>query len=207
MRGRVAALMVVAACTHPHAHFEPPSATIAPNERVDLFMRRHATVEETRTCDGQRCGGHSEDRSVFLADGTHVFHESDLLPLVADDSATARHSAAADRAKSTTTKWGLVAAAGFVTAFGLFASSVDDQDGSPGWKKGLMLTGAIVGVIGGVMAWKSQYTMWDETNAAFHSYNADLGTRLNVCADGLNVVPCEGGGTSRVPTDDEPPRR
>lgn len=197
---RLLVLIAIAACGQYHVRLDPPRPGITPQERVDMFWRMRPTQEGFVKANGQLV-----NHTMFLGDKDkiEVVSPEDLEPLVGSDSETMQYARASvnARSKAQITSWtGLAAAiAGFVMT-GWFGDA--PPFGLPnGW------IGAGVMVTGFVLAYPvSRYYVREELRLrrqAFSVYTRDLGERLDVCAHGTQVVPCE-APTPASPTPGEP---
>jgi hypothetical protein len=166
-----------------HVALDPPRAGITPEERVALFWKRRP-VDETFL----RANGQLVDSTLHLADKTAIDSPEDLAPLVGDESATMR---AARESVSARRKASWLQTIGFATfAVGAFGTGVF-TDGPPFGSVtvafGIMGAGLVTFVIGRIYARRE--IAWRKK--AFASYARDLGDRLDVCAHGAEVVPCQ----------------
>lgn len=133
---------------------------------------------------------------LVLGNGESVVHADDLLPVVSPTSATARNGERARDARSSK-RWSLLGAlASIVVGSVLIVDGVhtDPQTGiaTVGSESDLglavMTIGTIVGAVGYV------YFSYDEgraDRAAFATYDDGLRAQLQLCVNGLQVVPCE----------------
>jgi len=126
-----------------------------------------------------------------LGDGTKVELPEDLLPVVAPDSDTARAARASADAGHRANTWvyiGLGAVAAGVTAI-----LVQDFGGTNlGISDDVLWTGTgLATVIPFLVAKHERSEEMGLRMQAFTTYTRDLGTRLDVCAHGLEVVACD----------------
>ena len=179
-------LLCLAACQY-HVRLDPPRPTLTPEERVDLFWKRRPIGEAYAKVDGALV-----NRSMMLADRTEIVSPEDLEPLVNADSQTmhlARASVAA-RIKQRTAWWvgiGALVVGAAMSGFGTFDGPRFGLP-TPWIGYSLMIAGGVVGYP------ISSYYLAKELRLrkrAFVAYPRDLGDRLNVCAQGTQVVPCE----------------
>lgn len=198
----LALVIALTACGQYHVRLDAPRPGITPQERVALFWARRPTEEAYVKENGSLV-----NRTLFLGDRQsgeqiEVVSPEDLEPLVGADSETMRYARASisARRKARVTFWtGLaLAVAGFV-ASGAFAD--EPPLGLPtGW------IGGGVMVAGLVLAYPvaRHYTHQELAlrKQAFDVYPRDLGLRLDVCAHGTQVVPCE--APLDEPPSDEP---
>jgi hypothetical protein len=192
VRWRLAVIAVVVAGCKPHVTLVPPPAGASPEQRVQAFNQLHAVSEKTTwttSCGGGGGCSTTVEKTLYLANGTQVHHEEDILPLLPPDSEPAREVHAAQRARSRQTLWALGAVGGFLGSFILLA-----QADHPGLGLGI---GLGFGVVGGWFAYQNHYEAADHVSRANATYNAGLARTLNVCVAGFYVVPCE---TSTTPT-------
>lgn len=195
--GWIAGLALISACSRPHVTLPtiPPDLTV--EQRVQVFNDLHATGEKTVTttnCNGMGGCSTNVDKTLYLANGTHVYHPEDLLPVVGPESATALavrdvHEA---RRKARVYSWVSIASAVGFIGLVVFSFRGDSPGFSTPTKLGLLATGGGV-LVGGFGAWwqtRQAVEHWGEAN---ERYNEGLAQRLNVCTNGLAVVPCESG--------------
>jgi hypothetical protein len=194
MRREVAIVVLVVAGCKPHVTLVPPPPNATPEQRVQAFNQLHAVSEKTTwTSSCRSTGGCSTtvDKTLYLANGTQVHHEEDLLPMLPPESEPAREIHAAQHARSRQTTWALIGVGGMLGTFALLASM-----DHPGLGLGV---GFGIGVIGGFQAYKYHYKAADHVGRANETYNPALAQRLNVCVDGFHVVPCENAVAPTLP--------
>ena len=179
-----ALLVVVVACTKPHRTFPEPPPNLTPDERVAAFNRYVANKEHWITNNGNVV-----QHSVIMQDGTEVYYPEDLIPLVGEDSATARHTHEAIRLFSKSLPWQIAGTVVMLIGGGIAMSDVSADGFSRSEKLGIAV------VLGGLALYGvGQYFAIhgnDETHAAYTTFDSDLAARLSVCAVGLSVLPCE----------------
>lgn len=194
-----AAIGGLTACGNYHVHVTGPSPRITPEERVAMFWQLRPVTEGTLKEDGNLV-----DRSLVLGDETRVWLPEDLEPLVGSQSETMRYARASKTARSNAnTFWWLEMASFAIGLVGLGAL-VDGQPFgiSPLWSVGVGTAGMVVSY-----SLNKHYVRreLELRKQAFDAYPADLGLRLNVCAHGATVIPCELPVGPPVPSSPEPP--
>jgi hypothetical protein len=106
-------LVAGAACGKPHVNFAQLPPNLPPEHRVTTFNQLRGAAEQVEVQTTCRSGGGgcstSVHRSMFLANGTHVNHPEDVLPLVDPASATAKHARAHQASARRSTAWGSAA--------------------------------------------------------------------------------------------------
>lgn len=189
------AVVLLVACQPPHVQLAPLPPTATPGQRVQAYGQLHAVSEKTTwstSCSGRGGCSTSVQKTLLLADGTHVHYPEDLLPVVAPDSGAARAVHASLRAKRKSRNYGLLALAS-VAALGFVAirSFPPPDDGfSTASKVGLALTGGAT-LVTAFASWHYYYEAAALFGDANELYNDGLAQQLDVCADGFRIVPCE----------------
>lgn len=192
---RLVVVALLVACK-PHVNLVPPPPNATPDQRVQAFEQLHATSEKTTWTTSCRGGGGCSttvEKTLYLANGTRVYHEEDLLPVLPPNSESAREVRAAQRARSRQLAWGLGGAGVFVASFIVFAKTDPE---SPGLVLGVGFGAALVGAF---MAYKYHYEAADHVGRANETYNAGLAETLRVCTQGYAIVACE-SSTPGAPT-------
>lgn len=186
-------LLVATACHQHHVRLDPPRAGITPDARVALFWKLRPTA------DGfVKLNGEIVNRTMLLGDRKSgvepiaVVSPEDLEPLVGSDSETMRFARASvsARTKADVAWWtGIAVLAAGVVMSGYFGD--EPPFGLPtAW------IGART-ALGGLVIAQPVSSLYRRAEVAlraraFDVYTRDLGTRLDVCAHGTQVVPCEG---------------
>jgi hypothetical protein len=198
----LAATALLLACGPYRVRLDPPRPDITPEERVKLFLAMRPTATGTFSQDGTVVSN-----TIFLGDEKNIDDRieveapEDLEPLVGPDSETMQHARASVRARHKASLGEKVTlallAAGLVTSGGII--------GSPPWGIPTKWIGLSM-VIGGLAVGWPLTRHWARQELrlrreAFSTYTRDLGARLNVCAHGTQVIPCE----APVDTPGEPP--
>jgi hypothetical protein len=182
---------------------------MTPEQRVQMFQELYATRESTKTtttCGGGGGCSTSVEKTLYLANGTQIYHPEDLLPVVEPGSITARavRHVHVQRRKALAYKGiALVSVVGFF-AIGFPKFEAGETSFSTPEKVGLL---AIIGglLVGGFSAGyhdRQAAESWGEAN---ESYNASLAQRLGGCTSGFAVVPCESATPATPPTRAMPP--
>ena len=186
-------LAVCGACGPTHVRLDAPSATLAPDQRVAYFLAMRPT--RTTYTTESRDGGDTwrvTDRTLILFNGKTVEAPEDLVPVVGAESVTARaaNESVDARRHAKQADVGLFASIVFAAVVvGPLASRLD-LVASIGWGLGLMPA-----AVASVMRWHFTRDEMDARARAFSAYTREMGERLNVCASGIRVVPCESPST------------
>jgi hypothetical protein len=195
--GWIATIALVSACSRPHVTLPTIPPDLPPDQRVQVFNDLHATGEKTVTttsCNGMGGCSTNVDKTLFLANGTRVYHAEDLLPVVGPESTTAGAVRDMQESRRKARVYSLISIASAVGFIGIvvFSFRGDNPGFSTPAELGLLATGAGV-LVGGFGAWwqtRQAVAHWADAN---EGYNEGLAQRLNVCTNGLAVVPCETG--------------
>ncbi|HEX5059790.1 MAG TPA: hypothetical protein VFV99_10550 [Kofleriaceae bacterium] len=201
--------LALAACGREqyHVRLDPPRPGITPQERVQLFWQRRPTAEGTVTTNDVET-----NKTLFLGDKqkgveqVEVVSPEDLEPLVGADSETMEHARRSVHARNrSNTAWYasiVVLAGGFVLGI-----AVDRNTSDSGLPWTWITFGASAGTA--VLLWSvERHWARDELEwrkRAFETYTRDLGQLLNVCAHGMEVVPCE--APINAPSDPSQPKQ
>lgn len=127
---------------------------------------------------------------IILGNGSRVYYAEDLLAVVNEDSPTAKAARRSKADLESSKNWGWGYWAG--TTAGLVAMTggvISDSDASVS----LLLVGAALAVgsnaalIGSLIYGKRAQ---DEKATAFTTYSDDLREKLELCVEGLKLVPC-----------------
>lgn len=189
IRRAIALLATCGACSGATLRAPPPDAT--PTARLEAYARlrpvgRSRTVTLSQSSGGGATTGY--DAPIVLADGTIVRHADDLLPVVADDGPAARAARASATAR---TRKMLVVAVGLaISGAGLAMTLTNLDDETPPAMYaglGLLVGGAAAAGFGG---WHFSRRESEHRIEAFRRYDEGLRERLELCVDGLRVVPC-----------------
>jgi hypothetical protein len=168
-----------------------PAPNITPAERVAMFKALEPTKRETLTISQNNGPKELAGAGVILANGSEIQLPEDLLPVVAPDSDTARAARASAAAGHRANTWMYVAYTVAVTSIvGLVTYETRDTDRAFSddylWGAALLATG-----IPFYIAHHDRHEELQLRMQAFSTYTRDLGTRLDVCAHGLEVIACE----------------
>lgn len=192
-------VVALAACEpkYPHVTLKPPARDLSATERVDAFnalMPKDVVVTVvTQKCNTGPCGEWVNE-GVRLANGTEVHYPEDLRPLVAPNSDTAHAIDDRQTEHTRTLFYGIVGTAALLGG-GLWLVSTDGPVLSTSEPTRLIGGGALVlaGILGIALSYKHYDAYVADTHHAYAAYPHDLAATLNVCVDGLAVVPCETG--------------
>lgn len=180
-------LFVVGCASQYHVTLPAPSPTITPDARVATFWKMLPRDRGIVTIQGRL-----ENETITLADGhTEVVSPEDLEPLVPENSDTMRYARESVRARKKSHMLFNVSVPVFVGGACVY-----------GFGEGtISLVGAAIAVVALIpYALHRRYNS-DELalrRKAFEAYPTDLGRRLNVCAHGNLVIPCEAPLTQSV---------
>lgn len=194
MRWVVWWIVATAACGHPHVTF-PPMPDLGPTERVQAYMALRPVSEKVVT------SRNAVQVTMTLANGTEVWHATDLEPLVAPASKTAQaltHFRAASARQRT---WRNVALATIPVTI-LVEVGLANLDMNATVLGGAALLGVgtfLVSILGS--AWNRRTAVYAHLDA-LETFDESLAQRLNVCVSGLGVVPCENAQPATLPADD-----
>ncbi|HXJ48159.1 MAG TPA: hypothetical protein VNF91_03235, partial [Candidatus Acidoferrum sp.] len=193
--GWITVIGLVSACSKPHVMLPAVTPNMTPEQRVQMFQDLYATREHTRTttiCGGRGGCSTSVEKTLYLANGTQIYHPEDLLPVVEPDSTTARAVRDVHVQRRKALAYGglsLVSLVGFI-AIGFTKVEAGGTSFSTAEKVGLLATiGGLL--VGGFGAWYHNNQAAESWGEANESYNASLAQRLDVCTSGFAVVPCE----------------
>lgn len=210
MRGCVLLLAIAACANQYHVRLDPPRPGITPQERVELFWKRRPTAQWQATSEGTLV-----NQTLVLGDKqpgveeVEVVSPEDLEPLVGPDSETMQHARRSIVERGKARRWYYVAGAALVGGFVLAVALSDDEPTFGPSKSWIGVGVALGGLLIGYPISRHhtrQELIWRKR--AFGTYTRDLGTRLNVCAQGTRVVPCEGPTpTAPAPETTLPPGR
>ena len=191
---RACVLWLATACTQQyHVRLDPPRPGITPDERVRLFWQRRPTAQGIVTTNEEW-----SNQTLLLGDKQvgveqiEVVSPEDLEPLVGPESETMQHArrsiVARDRARLWGTSTVAVILGGFVAAVALETSSSDyDQP----WGRITMGAAAVAALVTYSFSRRATREELTWRKRAFSTYTRDLGLRLDVCARGTQVIPCE----------------
>lgn len=168
-----------------HVVLSPPSDELSPEARVQWFMKLKPV--DQRFVRVSTDGGdtwHLADTSLRLADGSEITLPEDLIPVVGTDTATASAARGSKHARHNADIAHGVATVAVLGGIALTWRGVD-------WFYAIPPSFA-VGAIAYFIGRHYDHADIDERRSAFSHYTRDLGDRLNVCAHGTEVVPCDG---------------
>lgn len=200
--GGVVVSCVLGGCFPEHVDLAPLPPSMTPEQRLAAFAYLRATArEETVTCQGFSCSDPS-NTGVVLGSGQMVQQAGDLLPVLAPDSAAAEEARGA-RSSEDRRKWWYLAGAVTLFGGGYWLSHTSNSD------TGDFSTAAAVFTLGGTLAVILGFTVdrhigREHANYAFKLYGTAIARRLAICADGLNIVPCEYVGATAPSTTSAP---
>ena len=179
-----------ACAAQPHVRLAAPAAGAPPAERVAAYEKlRGLGQSETVIADARGdVVGQSAD-FLALGSGEVVYHAEDLVPVVPAESDTAHAARRAEHLDGAAWPWQLAGLVVGVAGLGLgsYALATDDGAAVPILGLGLVFAGTGLAAIP---------TIYDDQRAeaerisAFTHYDSDLRRRLDLCANGLEVVAC-----------------
>lgn len=185
------ALCAIAACAEPHVTLREPSPTITPAERVAMFKSLAQTGSETLQVSRNHGPWHVEGARMTLANGTKIELPEDVLPVVPADSDTARAARASAEAGHRGNTW-MYVGFGVLAASIVTVASVESGAVHLTISDEYLFAGAALITAVPFLALRHERDQELQLRMqAFSTYTRDLGTRLDVCAHGLQVVPCE----------------
>lgn len=135
-----------------------------------------------------------ENRSVYLADGTKIEDPVDLLSVLPRWSRATRHIHAVTEHRRKMGFWFVGGGLGLALGVALGLNMIDhNSDGSQDWSRAKFpLIGGLIAIsVGTLVAFHYRQLSFEETSAAYATYNEGLADALDVCVDHLVVVPCE----------------
>jgi hypothetical protein len=175
----VAVLVVVTGCLH--VDLRLPPQPMSPEQRVATYNTLHPTHETIFYSNK------GSSRMLTLGDGTDVRYVEDLVPVVAPDSTTARNARSAAHHRNRSLWWSIP---GGLTAMvgGFMWFSPDENAGITNiLGPGMFFAGlAAIGV-----GFYHRFAYAGAQQRVHDAYDSDLAAHLNVCAQGLTIVPCE----------------
>jgi len=178
--------MALGGCANfPHVEVSAPNADAPLEERLEAYQRLSTT--STSAPMVVRVDP-SHPAQITLSDGTQVYWSEDLLPVVSEDSPTAKAAQKANRIRTTAKTIGIISSiatlVGGAMLFGpVLASVISDREPSKG-ATGVALTGGFLsaGGIGVSITGQVKANTAARENAwAFGTYNLDLRRRLGIC--------------------------
>jgi hypothetical protein len=216
----IALVTVLLGACRAHVDLEPLPPRLTREQRMNAFEKlrpQERSTEIAVSCRGTACST-AINPMLVLGDGTEIQEPDDLLVVVPPDSETARAAARAARVRSQRTWLAVGTVLGAFAGLAMFtyegwrshqefASGNADEStlGSLAYVGlGVGLGSALVGYIG-------HHYLQGRENAhkrrAFASYETDLASRLQICATGLRLVPCEGASSElpATPPGETPP--
>ena len=185
----VVAVTACASVEHTAVTSLPPNP--APNQRMwfwGAYRPRGDVTEMITTCSRDGCFT-SKNKVVQFADQRVVRDPEDLAPLVAPDSRTMREAHRATRAATTGHHWwlgGVALIVGGVVVGAHGNQAADDTERNIGI--GVMVVGAATAIIASAV---TRHTVRDARETAFAWYPHDLAEKLQLCLNGVTVMPCE----------------
>lgn len=183
--GLAVALFGLLGCApRPHVRLEAPDRRAPGPERIAAYERLRAQAEP-------RYRGETFD-DLRLADGRHVWHPEDILPVVPSRSIAARAATRAESLRETSTLL-LVGGGGLVIAGSVWlgagvSGNADSFLDSTGF--GLAVATVGLGVAVAALSAIPEWAANDATSTAFQAYDRALRRRLGLCVAGFQVVPC-----------------
>jgi hypothetical protein len=184
-------VVALAACAEPHITLHGPTAATTPAERVAMFHALERAGQDTIQISRNNGPYQLAGAQLVLGDGTRIELPEDLLPVVPPDSDTARAARASAAVGHRANTWMYIGfgalAASIVTLVAVQTGSVNI--GVP--DEYLFGGAALVTALPFFAARQQRQEELQLRMQAFSTYTRDLGIELDVCAHGLEVVPCE----------------
>jgi hypothetical protein len=191
-------LALMLGCRPPHQTLPTTPASLTPAERVETFNRFVAWKEHWLSQNGAVVNHY-----VSFQNGWEVYYPEDLIPVVGEDSSTAKHARVAARARAKQIRWERIGLAGLLGGFVVWVSPIV-TDSDPTWQPKVAIALAVAGLVAyGAMGTYYRLDVNRETHAAYEAYDDDLAARLQICVAGLQVVPCE--SVAPQPQTQQPP--
>lgn len=187
----VVVVVALAACAEPHVALHGPTATTTPAERVAMFHALERAGQDTIQISRNNGPYQLAGARLVLGDGTRVELPEDLLPVVPPDSDTARAARASSAVGHRANTW-MYIGFGALAASVITVVAVETERVSIGAPDGYLFAGAAL--VTGLPFFAARQQRQEELQLrmqAFTTYTRDLGIKLDVCAHGLEVVPCE----------------
>jgi hypothetical protein len=175
-----------------HTNLPAPPPTLTADQRIVWFNSLSGRTERTTWTVQTRTGYVSNiEKTMTLGNGTEIEAAEDVLPVVAPDSATARHARAAQTEREHGDRWrevslGVIAAAVIVAAARSSGNPFEDKTDAAIWGTALAF-----GLFSNLAAADSYKHAAKESGFAFESYTKDLADRLQICVLNMQLVPCE----------------
>jgi hypothetical protein len=191
----VVACLGTVACAS-HVDLRAPAASAPLDTRLAAYdelkgLSYHETTVTTYGTIGSSTS-HSTDY-MQLANGTRVYYPEDLLPVVPDDSPSAKAATASESKRETAhmLTWGTVASAvagAALIVLPFTTASEGHVDGTP------ILIGLGIAVFGGIGFGIASHfvaeSAQDEAATAYETYDRGLQQKLNLCARGDGLAEC-----------------
>jgi hypothetical protein len=183
----------------PHVRISAPPASAPPQKRLEAYDRlKPLSMHETHVTTlrgGVPVGSFRQTDYLQLADGTRVYQSEDLLQVVPEESPSATAAREADSKDSTAdtlqvVAWGLIVVGGVVS---LVPLATPPKEGEK-----MNLTPLYIGV--GMIMLSLPFFFWggaersaaqDEKATAIEMYEPALRDRLDLCAEGERLGPCQ----------------
>jgi hypothetical protein len=196
----IAVVAMLASCATP-GDLHLPLTPLSPDERVALFNADRGESEVTKyyeDCD--RKGNYCAENAYHtfpLNNGVEVIDPADLLPLVAPTSEAAKHIHVREHDGYVGIAWAAGALVSFFGGAAIATTGIveDHDDHRSGLGVALISVGSVIAV-GGLITGLSivhHYNVLSDAELVkiIASYDDGLAQKLNVCVDGLKVIPCE----------------
>ena len=172
---------------HEHVFLQVPTSQAPFAERAKAYQDLRPLHYQTSNRNGARMMDFLE-----LANGTRVYYPDDLLVAVPSDSAAAQAVERSEALRKSASWFGLSTLACMVVGGTLIAVSTLGRERPD---TGLLISGAAVGVVGGLTFGITSSTLSgrsvDQASVAYDHYDRALQRKLSVCVDsdcGLSSV-------------------
>jgi hypothetical protein len=185
MRWLVAFVFIAGCIVPPHHTLSAPPADAPGDARMEAFTRLRPDKRMLLSCSG-RC---TSSQYLVLGDGKEIKHPEDLAPVIAPQTPAGESMRRILTLHARRRFWAKVLLIGLASG-GAIAIAAATLDSRPlGIAAAGLIGGALVIGIGGMAVQGMKETL--EMSTLFDSYEAGLAARLNLCARGTIVIPCE----------------
>jgi hypothetical protein len=175
-----------------HTTLPVPPPTLTAEQRVLWFNSLAGRTEQTTWTFQTRTGFVSDiQKTMTLANGTEIEAPEDVLPVVAPDSATARHARAALEEREHGDRWREVAVGVLVGALVISTARNTSNPFEDRWDAAIWGSAAAFGLFSSIASGDSYRHAARQAGFAFESYTKDLADRLQICVLNMQLVPCE----------------
>ena len=185
-------VLLVTGCFNRHVEIPTPPPDLTPEQRLIAFEQYREGgrgVEWTTTCGRHGCTTTSRNL-LLLRNGSEIRYAEDLLPVLSPKTPAYRAAVTAQHARRRVRQFQLFALGGFLGGIGLVVLAVKAESLPIGYTGAVIMIGA---PIAGVTGWIVNIVRGSvATNVVFETYDQSLAETLQICSQGLAVVPCDG---------------